>query len=408
MEDADFAAEKLCALGLFKGVGTSGGRPVFALQNSLTRQEGVVLLVRLLGKESAAKSGTWPDHPFRDVDAWADPYFDYAWDAGLVRGVSADSFNAGGTLQACEFLTLVLRALGYTEGADFSWDRAWALSDATGLTRGDYRSDAAFLRGDAARISYRALGTLLCAKDVTLLSALVDSGAVKAAAVQKAGLGSLLSAGPMTARQMYDYVSPAVLLLKTYSSDSVTPFAQVGSGSAVLISGTGVAVTNYHVLEGSRSAVATLSDGTMHDVESILYANKNRDLCVFRLSAQSRAGLQRESFPSLSMAGHDTVYTGDEIYTVGCPLGLSASISDGVVGNRLRIVEDFGGSVIQISAPISHGSSGGALLNVYGQLIGITTGTYVDSQSMNLAIPVDEVMTLDLSLPGQPYLSMNF
>lgn len=80
-------AQALYELGLFRGVGTlEDGSPDFALNNALTRQEAVVMLVRLPGEEQTAISGSW-ELPFTDVAEWAKPYVGYAYENGLTKGV---------------------------------------------------------------------------------------------------------------------------------------------------------------------------------------------------------------------------------------------------------------------------------------------------------------------------------
>ena len=99
--------------------------------------------------------------------------------------------------------------------------------------------------------------------------------------------------------------------------------------------------------------------------------------------------------------------TGDVVYAIGSPLGLSNSISDGIVANRSRLVPQAGSPdpYIQVTAAISPGSSGGALINEYGEAIGITTATFAYGQNLNLAVPLDLALTVDLTAPGEPYES---
>lgn len=163
--EAAGAADTLYALGLFKGTGTDAdGKPVFDLDRAPTRAEAVTMLVRLLGKESEAKSGSWTT-PFTDVAAWAKPYIGYAYANGLTTGVGKGLFGGGRPVTAAQYLTFVLRALGYESGTDFSWDTAWTLTDALGITNGQYHAGTnnSFLRADAALVSVCALGA--AAKD---------------------------------------------------------------------------------------------------------------------------------------------------------------------------------------------------------------------------------------------------
>ena len=178
-DEAIDAAYALNELGLFNGVGkNANGTPNFDLDRAPTRHESVVMLVRLLGKEAEAKAGTW-ETPFTDVAEWAEPYVGYAYVNGLVSGTSATKFSGTDVISASQYLTLVLRALGYKSGTDFQWDKAWELSDQIGLTDKRYNADSTqFTRGDIAIISRNALRTKEKEVEGTLLDALVASAAV--------------------------------------------------------------------------------------------------------------------------------------------------------------------------------------------------------------------------------------
>ena len=151
------AARTLYSLGLMKGAGKNAdGTPNFALDRAATRAEAVTMLVRLLGVggEELAKER---ELPFSDVPDWAAQTVGYAYDAGLTNGVGGGRFGSDSAVTAAQYLTFVLRAMGYTSGTDFSWDAAWALTDRLGVTHGQYRADSTFLRGDAALVSACAL-----------------------------------------------------------------------------------------------------------------------------------------------------------------------------------------------------------------------------------------------------------
>lgn len=156
--DAQCAAESLYQLGLFNGTGTyADGSPKFELDRAPTRFEAVTMLVRLLGKEDEAKNGVWTT-PFTDLEPWAAPYVGYAYANKLTNGTGSDRFGGKDTVTAAQYLTFVLRALGYQSGTDFIWSRAWELTDQLGLTAGRYNARTArFLRGDVAQISCNAL-----------------------------------------------------------------------------------------------------------------------------------------------------------------------------------------------------------------------------------------------------------
>ncbi|MDO4515595.1 MAG: S-layer homology domain-containing protein [Bacillota bacterium] len=164
------AAWTLYNMGLFQGTGTDDqGFPVFDLDKTPTRAQGVTMLVRLLGQEETALAGEWTTS-FQDVPDWAAPYVGYAYEKGLTTGRSETVFDPDTPIRAAEYLTFVLRALGYQSGEDFSWDTAWTLSDKLGFTDGSYNGETNqdFNRGDVAAISANALEVKPKGADETL------------------------------------------------------------------------------------------------------------------------------------------------------------------------------------------------------------------------------------------------
>ena len=168
-------ADALYALDLFLGTGTT-----YDLDAGLTRAQGVVLLVRMLGEEKAAASAA-VDCPFTDLAEWAAPYAAYAWRSGLTNGISATEFGGDLPMSRQMFLTLVLRALGYRdsgENADFTYDDAVSYAAALGLPTG---SDAAdFRRADVVRVFWAALSQPLAEGAGTLADALIQKGTFSA------------------------------------------------------------------------------------------------------------------------------------------------------------------------------------------------------------------------------------
>ncbi len=167
--EAQQAAESLSELGLFQG--TEKG---FELDRAPTRQEAVVMLVRLLGQEKTAQNGAY-QHPFTDVASWASPYVGYAYQNGLAQGTGATTFGGQQLTTAPQYLTFVLRALGYRSETDFSWQEAPAFAGQIGLT-GGYQNATSFTRGDAAVISWQALSLPYKGSETTLLERLQQQG----------------------------------------------------------------------------------------------------------------------------------------------------------------------------------------------------------------------------------------
>ena len=99
--------------------------------------------------------------------------------------------------------------------------------------------------------------------------------------------------------------------------------------------------------------------------------------------------------------GTGGIRPGDTVYTLGNPLGLGLAVSSGIISATARDVERYTLPCVMNTADISQGSSGGALLNTYGQVIAITSGAYIYGNNMYLAVPVDPVMTADLTGEGK-------
>ena len=156
-EEANIAAASLYQLGLMQGKGRdANGDIIFDLDAFPTREEATTMFVRLLGKEEEAKAST-SYIPFTDVSEWAKPYVSYAYTHGLVRGTSDTEFSGKALITAHQYLTLVLRALDYSDTTDFSWDQSYVLANQIGLTDGRYDIYGYITRGDLSWISFSAL-----------------------------------------------------------------------------------------------------------------------------------------------------------------------------------------------------------------------------------------------------------
>ena len=150
-------ADALHELELF--LGTDKG---YELDNKLTRAQGVTLLIRMMGKETEATMNVLKT-PFEDVPAWAEGYIGYAYAHGITKGVSAINFGSDAELSDYMFLTLVLRALGYSdsgESARFVWNNPYALATEVGLIDQN-AADSNLTRGDTVEILWNAMSVKL-------------------------------------------------------------------------------------------------------------------------------------------------------------------------------------------------------------------------------------------------------
>lgn len=134
------------------------------------------MLVRLLGAEQTALAEK-NAHPFTDVATWADPYVGYAYANKLTLGQGNGKFGGADTVNAQQFATFVLRALGYSTEKDFDYSAAESFAAEAGLAV----EQGEFDRGSAAALSRSALGTALAGEEKTLAASLAESGAVDSA-----------------------------------------------------------------------------------------------------------------------------------------------------------------------------------------------------------------------------------
>lgn len=166
----EMLASDLKTLGLFKGVSDTD----FSLDRKPTRTEAIVMLIRVLGQEETALTGTW-EHPFDDVPTWAVPYVGYAYTKGLTGGISATKFGSNNIVPDYMYLTFVLRALGYSDAnGDFVWNDPYKVASEAGILPKEYDKNN-FLRRDVALISYAALNALMKGTQNTLADTLIAS-----------------------------------------------------------------------------------------------------------------------------------------------------------------------------------------------------------------------------------------
>jgi S1-C subfamily serine protease len=174
----------------------------------------------------------------------------------------------------------------------------------------------------------------------------------------------------------------------------------IAQGSGFLISSDGVILTNYHVISEGSSAVVKLPDGAIYVVDGVLASDKVRDVAVIKAHGSN--------FRTLTLGDSDQLQVGEEVVAIGNPLSLESTVSNGIVSG-LRTVEEEGGKFLQVTTPISPGSSGGPLFNMAGEVVGITTMYLKGGENLNFAIPINDAKRLLLdkstvvqALPNEP------
>ncbi|HPE15595.1 MAG TPA: S1C family serine protease [Oscillospiraceae bacterium] len=177
---------------------------------------------------------------------------------------------------------------------------------------------------------------------------------------------------------------------------------ECGIGSGFFIGGGGQIVTCYHVIEDCDTLTAVTDDGRVYSVGYVLAYDAGRDLAILR------AGGILDSVP-LALGDSDVLVRGLPLVSISSPYGFFNTMSTGVVsgfreeiGLRDETLTDF-----QFSTPISRGSSGGPLLDMCGNVLGVTYATYTVGQNLNFGIPINDLSPLLASLRSITFEAFN-
>lgn len=388
------AADTLATLGLVQGDSAADYR----LDEPATRAHAAALLVRLAGAQADARADIWIGG-FRDLPTWAADDIDYAVHRGWMHGATPIDFRPNAQIDACDWFAALLRMIGYNDAAgDFSLDVAADFAQRIGLVSIHY--EGLLLRGDLFDSMYEALVFPMKDGSGTVLDNLIRRGLVSRSTANALGLLSPV----LDARKVADRHMSAVFSLELYHTNRAAENKKTDtSGSGFFISEDGIAVTNYHCIERAVSGYAELVTGESYPVEKVLFYDPGLDVAVLKIGKTSTAHRTTSRFAALEIApsGTGDVRVGDSVYTLGSPLGLGLAVSSGIVSDLDRIVPDYDIPLIMDTADISNGSSGGALMNVYGQVIGITTASYRYGNNMYLAVPIDAILDEDLTVEGE-------
>jgi fibronectin type 3 domain-containing protein len=177
-----------------------------------------------------------------------------------------------------------------------------------------------------------------------------------------------------------DYVAineaaDSMLMLVTYIDDTDEPEA---TGSGFIAFSSDILITNYHVVEGSLYIYAIDDDDNIYELSRVIIASQEKDIAILRFSNPTK-------LTPLTLDDSRSYLRGQPIVAIGSPGGVINTVSTGIIS---AIFEDSGISNIQFTAPISPGSSGGALFNDDGEVIGITSSYYENGQNMNYAVDI--------------------
>ena len=213
---------------------------------------------------------------------------------------------------------------------------------------------------------------------------------------------------PMTAAEVYAENVNSTVGITTAITTNYFGFTttSAASGSGFILTDDGYILTNYHVIEGSDAITVTLYDGTAYDAQLIGY-DESLDTAILKVDATDLVPVVLGDSGSLNV--------GDSVVAIGNPLGeLTFSLTAGAVSALNREITMSGGitmDLIQTDCAINSGNSGGALFNLYGEVIGITNAKYSSSNSgasidnIGFAIPINDVLPIVQSIIEKGYIS---
>lgn len=160
---------------------------------------------------------------------------------------------------------------------------------------------------------------------------------------------------------------------------------QVATGSGFVIDPNGIIATNFHIvskwLEADNTILFKMENGSFYPVEALISFDEDNDVALLKVSGKELLTIKLAT-------GYETKQ-GESVVVIGSPLGLETTVSDGIISS----IRGKGG-IIQITAPISPGSSGSPVFNSKGEVIGVATFLIKEGQNLNFAIPVRHVTKL--------------
>lgn len=205
-----------------------------------------------------------------------------------------------------------------------------------------------------------------------------------AAAVLAAGAESVhaQTGKRYTVPALASLMSPAVVFI-----GNINAAGDVSSiGSGFVVDANGMIVTNYHVIEGAQALQVRMKDGEIYDRVDVVDFDTRRDLAVLKIRAF-------KTLPVVRLGDSGRLEVGEDVVAIGNPKGLEHTVSAGMI-SAFRQAEGY--RLLQISVPISPGSSGGPLFNMAGEVVGVTSAGIIaeGAQNLNFAVPIDYVRPL--------------
>jgi tetratricopeptide (TPR) repeat protein len=179
-------------------------------------------------------------------------------------------------------------------------------------------------------------------------------------------------------------VEPSIVVITTFDRGG----KKMGQGTGFFIDKNGDVISNRHVLEGASRSRVRLLNGEEYAVKGVVAEDPEGDLVRISVDIPGEKVIPLAISPA-------TPRVGEKVLVIGTPMGLDQTVSDGIV-SAIREIPDFG-KIVQMTAPISPGSSGSPVLNMKGDVVGIATFLIVAGQNLNFAVPAERISKLSAS-----------
>jgi len=364
--------EYLADLGVINGFKDGTFRP----EATVTRLQAVLMIIRQLGLESEQA----PNVTFKDMKPGTPGYNEVAIaaDLGIISGKGDGSFDPNGKLTRAQMAKIFANA--YNLKGKISKD----FSD---VKQGHWAYDYV-----------HALG----ANEITL--GYPDGSFRPGSPINR------LQFALFMARYINDDFKQPVkeplprkdVIAKKESVVMVNVYDETGEelsqGSGFVVSN-GLIVTNFHVISGGSSFTVVTNDNEEYEIEGVVDYDLDNDIALLK-------PVERLPIKQLRIGSNDMVDPGDEVVAIGSPLGLSNSVSVGIVsGVRTFEWEDWSADYVQFTAPVTYGSSGGPLLNMYGYVIGLVTFGF-EMGDLNFALAADHIKDIVSPYVGIPFYQL--
>ena len=348
------------------GLVTGTQESVFEPNGPVTIAEAIVLADRIHSLYTRAHTD------FPESNPWYRTYVDYAFENGII---AAQYDDYGAPVTRADFAAILVRALPADELPAINTVENGAIPDVpyskvfAGAVYRLYR--AGVLSGSDES------GSFLPETSISRAEATAIAGRMTMASQRKTILLTAPEKPVLSGEEIFAKCSQAVFYIDMFNENGV----HTANGSGFFIDSDGTAVTCWHVLANGVSAKISIPGiDKQYTLEGVYDYNSTNDWALVKIDNEGTA------FTYLEIGDAKTNVGGASVYAMGSPLGIQNTITQGLICNPTRVEDDT--NFILFSAAISSGSSGGALINKYGEVIGITAAVYLHGQNLNLAINV--------------------